>query len=225
MSSTMTEPKVADHRVSILQGVYTSVIHDVMRAMGRRNFTLPPRIAPLQPDMVLTGPAFTIEGRIDETADAHQTLLDWTGLLSKAKAGHVWVSQPHTDAVAQMGELSAETLHRKGVLGAVMDGALRDANFILRLGFPCWRTHHTPRDIVGMWRPVAVDHPIMIGDCLIRPGDWLHGDRDGMVVIPVEDVDEVIGAATAAMQTESMVRRAILDGIDPQIAYLKHGKF
>jgi 4-hydroxy-4-methyl-2-oxoglutarate aldolase len=200
-------------------------LHDVLRAMGRRNFTLPPRITPLQPEMVLTGPAFTIEGRIDEAADAHQTLLDWTGLLSKAKPGHVWVAQPHTHLVAQMGELSAETLQRKGVLGAVMDGALRDANFILRLGFPCWRTHHSPRDVVGMWRPVAVDQPIMVGDCLIRPGDWLHGDRDGMVVIAAEILDEVIDAATAAMQTESKVRRAILDGMDPQAAYLAHGKF
>ncbi len=216
---------MADLRVSVLQGVYTSVIHDVMRAMGLRNFTLPPRITPLQPEMVLTGPAFTIEGRIDETADAHQTLLDWTGLLSKAKPGHVWVSQPHNHLVAQMGELSAETLHRKGVLGAVMDGALRDANFILRLGFPCWRTHHTPRDVVGLWRPTGTDVPVMIGDCLIHPGDWLHGDRDGMVVIPVDVLDEVIIGATEAMQTESMVRRAILDGMDPQVAYLKHGKF
>lgn len=216
---------MTDPRVTVLQGVYTSVIHDVLRAMGRRNFTLPPRITPLQPELVLTGPAFTIEGRIDETADAHQTLLDWTGLLSQAKPGHVWISQPHNHLVAQMGELSAETLHRKGVLGAVMDGGLRDANFILRLGFPCWRVFHTPRDVVGLWRPTGVDVPVMIGDVLVRPGDWLHGDRDGMVVIPVELLDQVIEASVAAMQTESLVRRAILDGMDPQEAYLAHGKF
>lgn len=216
---------MTDPRVTVLQGVYTSVIHDVLRAMGRRNFTLPPRITPLQPELVLTGPAFTIEGRIDETADAHQTLLDWTGLLSQAKPGHVWISQPHNHLVAQMGELSAETLHRKGVLGALMDGGLRDANFILRLGFPCWRVFHTPRDVVGLWRPTGVDVPVMIGDVLVRPGDWLHGDRDGMVVIPVELLDQVIEASVAAMQTESLVRRAILDGMDPQEAYLAHGKF
>jgi 4-hydroxy-4-methyl-2-oxoglutarate aldolase len=216
---------MTDARVGVLQGVYTSVIHDVMRAMGLRNFTLPPRITPLQPEMVLTGPAFTIEGRIDETADAHQTLLDWTGLLSQARPGHVWVSQPHNQLVAQMGELSAETLHRKGVLGCVLDGGLRDANFILRLGFPCWRSFHTPRDVVGLWRPTGVDVPVMIGDVLVRPGDWVHGDRDGMVVIPVERLDEVTEKAVAAMETESLVRRAILDGVDPQEAYLRHGKF
>lgn len=220
----MTETP-ADPRIATLQGVYTSVIHDVLRAMGRRNFTLPPRITPLQPDMVLTGPAFTIEGRIDESAEAHQTLLDWTGLLSKARPGHVWISQPHNQTVAQMGELSAETLHRKGVLGAVMDGGLRDAGFILRLGFACWRTFHTPRDVVGMWRPTGTDVPIMIDDVQVNPGDWLHGDRDGMVVIPAGLLDAVIEQAVAAMQTESAVRRAILGGMDPQDAYLAHGKF
>ena len=216
---------MTDPRVTVLQAVYTSVIHDVLRAMGRRNFTLPPRITPLQPEMVLTGPAWTVEGRIDETADAHQTLLDWTGLLSQARPGHVWVAQPHNQTVAQMGELSAETLHRKGVLGCVLDGGLRDANFILRLGFPCWRTFHTPRDVVGLWRPTATDQPVMIGEVLVRPGDWVHGDRDGMVVIPAEILDEVIAKSTAAMQTESMVRKAIMDGVDPQVAYLRHGKF
>ena len=208
-----------------LQSCYTSVVHDVLRSLGRRNFTLPQRLRPLNPEGVLTGPAFTIEGRIDETADAHQTLLAWTGLLSKAPAGHIWAAQPHNHIVAQMGELSAETLHRKGVLGCVVDGGLRDTNFILRLGFPCWGAFHTPRDVVGCWLPTATDVPILIDDVLIRPGDWLHGDRDGMVCIPAEILPEVAQKSTAAMATESLVRRAILDGMDPQDAYLKHGKF
>jgi regulator of RNase E activity RraA len=212
-------------RLAALRGCYTSVIHDVMRARGLRNFTLPPRIRPLQPEMVLTGPAWTVEGRIDESADPHQTLLAWTGLLSKAPAGHVWTAQPHNQLVAQMGELSAETLHRKGVLGCVVDGGLRDTNFILRLGFPCWGTFHTPRDVVGLWLPTATDIEIMIGEVAIAPGDWLHGDRDGMVRIPAKALDEVIPAAVTAMNTESKVRRAILDGMDPQEAYLKWGKF
>lgn len=208
-----------------LLSCYTSVVHDVLRVLGRRNFTLPPRIRPLNPEGVLTGPAFTVEGRIDETAGAHETLLAWTGLLSRARPGHVWISQPHNHTVAQMGELSAETLHRKGVLGVVTDGGLRDTNFILRLGLPCWGVFHTPRDVVGCWLPTATDVPILIDDCLIRPGDWLHGDRDGMVVIPADLVGEVAEKAVAAMNTESLVRKAILEGVDPQQAYLTWGKF
>lgn len=216
---------MTDPRVEKLRACYTGVVHDVLRAMGRRNFTLPPRITPLQPEMTLCGPAWTVEGRVDETADPDQTLLAWTGLLSKAKPGHIWTAQPHTHVIAQMGELSAETLHKKGVLGCVLDGGLRDSNFILDLGFPSWRTHHTPRDVVGFWLPTGHEVEIVIGEVLIRPGDWLHGDRDGMVCIPAELVDEVLEKSVTAMQTESLVRKAILEGVDPQEAYKKYGKF
>jgi len=214
-----------DARLARFQDCYTSVIHDIMRADGLRNFTLPSRITPLQPDRTLCGPAFTIEGRVDETADPHETLLAWTGLLSTCPPDHIWTAQPHTHAVAQMGELSAETLHRKGVLGCVLDGAMRDANFILNLGFACWRSHHTPRDIVGMWMPTGTEVDIMIDDVLIRPGDWLHGDRDGMVRVPQERLDDILEKSIEAMRTESKVRQAILEGVDPQEAYLAHGKF
>ena len=216
---------MTDIRLERLRSCYTSVLHDVMRAMGLRDFTLPPRLRPLNPEGVLTGPAFTIEGRMVEGADAHQTLLEWTGLLSKCPAGHVWVAQPNNQIVAQMGELSAETLHRKGVLGVVTDGALRDTNFILKLGLPCWGTHYTPRDVVGLWLPTAIGETIRIEDVTVNPGDWVHGDRDGMVVIPAAHLDEVIETGIAAMATESKVRRAILDGMDPQQAYLTYGKF
>ena len=216
---------MTDNRIAPFKGCYTGVVHDVLRTMGLKNFTLPPRITPLQPDMSLCGPAWTIDGRVDETADAHETLLAWTGLLSKCPEGHIWTAQPHTHQIAQMGELSAETLHRKGVLGCVLDGGLRDANFILELGFPCWRTHHTPRDIVGFWLPKQTDIDIMIGEVLIRPGDWLHGDRDGMVCIPQEILDDVLEKSQVAMETENKVRTAILEGMDPQDAYLKWGKF
>lgn len=216
---------MTDPRIARFKACYTGVVHDVMRGQGLRNFTLPRRITPLQPEMTLCGPAFTIEGRLDETADAHETLLAWTGLLSTCPAGHIWTAQPHTHSLAQMGELSAEVLHRKGVLGCVLDGALRDANFILDLGFPCWRTHHTPKDVVAQWLPTATQVDIMIEDVRVRPGDWLHGDRDGMVCVPVERLDEIIEASNEAMQTESKVRSAILDGMDPQEAYLKWGKF
>lgn len=214
-----------DPRVETFSRCYSAVVHDVLRAKGLQNFTLPPSIRPLQPDQTLVGPAFTIEGRMDDSASAHDTLLAWTGLLSKAKPGHIWCCQPHTHLIAQMGELSAETLHRKKVLGCVVDGGLRDTNFILELGFLCWGTHNTPRDVVGLWLPSATEVPITIGDVNIAPGDWLHGDRDGMVRVPAAMLDEVIEASLEAMQTESLVRKAILEGVDPQEAYLQYGKF
>jgi 4-hydroxy-4-methyl-2-oxoglutarate aldolase len=208
-----------------LQGCYTGVVHDVMRAMGLRDFTLPPELRPILPERRLAGPAFTIEGKVAENGDAHETLLAWTGLLSQAPAGSIWVSQPNDRVVAHMGELSAETLKNKGVRGCVADGFIRDVDFLLEIGFQAWSRGFTPRDIVGHWLPVAANVAITIGDVVIEPGDYMVGDRDGLVRVPKALAKEVAEKAEVAMATESLVRKAILAGTDPREAYLKYGKF
>lgn len=208
-----------------LERCYTGVVHDVMRGMGLRNFVLPPEIRPLFPDRRLAGPVFTVSGHVDEAADRHATLLAWTGLLSKARPGHVVVCQPNTHAVALMGELSAETLKLRGVLGYVVDGGCRDLDFILELGFPVCFRHATPKDIVSFWLPDSFDVPIVIGDVRVNAGDYLLADRDGICVLPRERAEEIVAAAETAIGTESEIRRAILAGMDPQEAYLRYGKF
>lgn len=204
---------------------YTGVVHDVLRAMGQRRFTLPSELRPILPERRMAGPAFTIEGHTHDGADPHETLLAWTGLLSRAPAGHIWVCQPNDRQVAHMGELSAETLRNKGVLGCVVDGYARDIEFLLQLGFQTWCRGFTPRDIVGWWLPRSTGVEIRIGDVVIAPGDYLVADRDGIVRVPAPMASEVVEATEAAMATENQVRRAILDGVDPQEAYRRHGKF
>ncbi|WP_315831706.1 RraA family protein [Bradyrhizobium prioriisuperbiae] len=208
-----------------LQQCYTGVVHDVMRAMGLRDFTLPAELRPILPDKAMAGPAFTILGKVDPNADPHETLLAWTGLLSKAPAGSIWVSQPNDRVVAHMGELSAETLKNKGVRGCVADGFVRDVNFLLALGFQTWCRGYTPRDIVGYWLPAASNVDVKIGDVVIAPGDYLVGDRDGLVRVPAARVEDVVVASEQAIGTESLIRKAILEGMDPQQAYLQYGKF
>lgn len=204
---------------------YTGVVHDVMRAMGLRDFTLPAELRPLFPERRMAGPAFTIDGRVDPRADPHETLLAWTGLLSKAKPGHIWVSQPNDRIVAHMGELSAETLKNKGVLGCIADGYVRDVDFLIAMEFQTWSRGFTPRDIVGYWLPRAVDVDIKIGDVIVAPGDYMVADRDGIIRVPQAIAEDVITKAEAAIATENKVRTAILSGVDPQEAYLKFGKF
>jgi 4-hydroxy-4-methyl-2-oxoglutarate aldolase len=211
--------------VARLEKTYTGVVHDVMRATGLRDFTLPPEIRPLFPDQVLAGVVATVSGRVDPGADPHQTLLGWTGLLSRARRDTVLICQPNDSTVAHMGELSAETLKLKGVRGYVADGGCRDVGFILELGFPVWCRYFTPRDIVGYWLPDQFDQPIRIGEVTIRPGDLVLGDRDGMVILPEARAEEIVTAAEKAIATENRVRKAILAGVDPQEAYLKYGKF
>jgi 4-hydroxy-4-methyl-2-oxoglutarate aldolase len=208
-----------------LAACYTGVIHDVMRARGLRDFTLPPELRPILPDQAMAGPAFTIEGEVVADADPHETLLAWTGLLSKAPAGSIWVSQPNDRVVAHMGELSAETLKNKGVRGCVTDGYIRDVHFLLAIGFQAWCRGFTPRDIVGYWLPKATEVPVVIGEVTIAPGDYLVGDRDGLIRVPRAEVSTIVEQAEVAIATESLVRKAIMEGIDPQEAYLKYGKF
>ena len=216
---------MSDEITARLEKCYTGVVHDVMRKMGLRDFTLPPRLRPIMPEKAIAGPAFTILGKVDPTADAHETLLAWTSLLSQCPPGHVWVNQPNDDTVAHMGELSAETLQDKGVRGAVADGMIRDVEFLLRIGFQTWSSGHTPRDIVGWWLPAAVNLPIRIGEVDIEPGDYMVGDRDGLIRVPKGVVEEVIERAEVDIGTESEIRKAIKAGVDPQEAYLKFGKF
>ena len=211
--------------VSRLEKLYTGVAHDVMRGMGLANFTLPPEIRPLFPDQTLAGVVSTVSGKVDQTSDAHTTLYEWTGLLSKAKPGTVMICQPNDRTIAHMGELSAEVLKLKGVRGYVADGGCRDVNFIIEQNFPVWYRYHTPRDVVGYWLPDQFDIPIKIGEVVIAPGDYVLGDRDGMVILPKDQAPEIIQAAEDAVATENQVRTAILNGMDPQEAYLKYGKF
>jgi 4-hydroxy-4-methyl-2-oxoglutarate aldolase len=208
-----------------LEKLYTGAVHDVLRAMGHPRCTLPHQIKALDPTRKVAGEVYTISGHIDQTQNAHDTLVQWTGLLSKAPSGKVLVCQPHTDMVALMGELSAETLQLKGVRGYVVDGGCRDTEFILKIGFPVFCSFNTPADIVGRWVPSRFGEPLTIGNVTIVTGDYILGDRDGVVVIPGNIAAEVIAKTEEVISTENKVRSAILGGMDPQEAYLKFGKF
>ena len=204
---------------------YTGVVYDVLRGRGITECVLPSDIVPLDAAMVAVGPVFTVRGMPDAAVSPHDTLLRWTGLLSRAPKGHVVMVQGHDAERALMGELSAETLQFRGVRGYIVDGGCRDTAFIRKIGFPVFCDKATPRDIVGAWAPVAFDEPISYGQVVVRPGDYVLADCDGIVVIPRAIAADVVDAAIAAMGTEDKVRAAILSGVDPQQAYLDHGKF
>lgn len=208
-----------------LEALYTGAIHDVLRAMGHANCVLPNEIRPLDPTRKVAGEVYTVSGHIDQTRDPHDTLVQWTGLLSKAPPGKVLVCQPNTHMVALMGELSAETLHHKHVRGYVVDGGCRDTEFILRIGFPVFCSFNTPADIVARWIPDRFGEPITIGAVTISSGDYILGDRDGVVVLPGNIAADAVTQTEQVVSTENKVRSAILDGMDPQEAYLKYGKF
>ena len=181
-----------------LDRCYASAVHDVMRDMGLSGFVLPSDIHPL---------------------------MGWTGFLSRAPAGHVVVCQPNDSRVAHMGELSAETLRNRGVLGYIVDGGCRDVELCLEIGLPIYCRYYTPLDVVGYWLPDAFDVPVQIGEVTIHPRDYVIADRDGVCVLPGAQAESIVAAAEHAVATENTMREAIRGGMDPQQAYLEYGKF
>jgi 4-hydroxy-4-methyl-2-oxoglutarate aldolase len=208
-----------------LEQCYTAAIHDVMRSQGLTNFVLPWEIRALIPGVRIAGPAFTFHGRVDSTIPPHETYLAWTKFLGDIPSGSIGICQPNDHTVAHMGELSAETLKRRGVKGYVVDGGCRDTAFIRRIGFPVWCRYATPADIVGCWIPQGFEEPITIASVRIRTGDYVLADDDGAVIIPNDRLQQILTEAQEMMGRENLVRQAILDGMNPQQAYLTYRKF
>ncbi|NQZ58867.1 MAG: RraA family protein, partial [Lentisphaeraceae bacterium] len=127
--------------------------------------------------------------------------------------------------VSHMGEFSSETLTYKKVRGYIVDGGCRDSEFIAKVGFPVWNRYFTPRDVVGRWVPESFNETIKIGEVSISSGDYAFADRDGVVIIPGDMAGAVCTRAEELIGTENLVRKAILEGVDPVEAYLQYGKF
>ena len=223
MSNPGTEAPLHWHER--FRGLPASIVHDILRAQGLGQRVLPPSLRPIAPGSRLSGPAFTVSGRSVHNHDAHETLLAWTEMLSRVPAGHVLVMQPNDSSVAHMGELSAEALTLRGVLGAVIDGGCRDVDRVNSIGLPVFCRYFTPLDVVGRWLPDRFGDPVTIGEWEIATGDIIVADTDGICVVPHAHAEQVAEAAEAAMMAENLVRTAILAGVDPETAYRRHGKF
>ena len=113
----------------------------------------------------------------------------------------------------------------KGVLGYIVDGGCRDLEFINQIRFPVWSKFFTPRDIVGYWKPTEIGAPIKIGDVIIKNGDYLIADIDGIVIIPRANITEILTESENLTNTENIIRQEIRGGMDPQEAYLKYQAF
>jgi len=214
-------PTVTDR----LARCYTGAVHDVLRMMERERIALPPDIKAIAPGTKLAGPVWTVSGHLDRSRTRHETLLGWCTLLAKAPAGHVIVCQPNNHEIALMGELSAQTLAARGVLGFVVDGGSRDTDLVLAQGFPVFCSFLTPSDVVARWIPDRYGEAVTIGEVTISTGDYLLGDRDGVVIIPQSIVEDVVARTEEVVATESEMRAALIGGMDPVEAYNRYGKF
>ena len=108
-------------------------------------------------------------------------------ILDEAPAGSVLVYVLEDGLeTAGIGNLMATTAKVRGLSGAVIDGGARDIEEIEAIQFPVFSRSVTPATSVGRYVSVAKQVPVTCGGVLVRPGDYIVGDRDGVVVVPVE---------------------------------------
>lgn len=103
---------------------------------------------------------------------------------------------------------------RQGVSGIVLEGHHRDSDEIAALGGEVFSRGpscgSSPTNFKATWDSVNI--PVTVGGVTVRPGDYVCGDRDGVMVIPVEYVDDVLRQALAHMDWERNVKEAIAKG-------------
>jgi regulator of RNase E activity RraA len=204
---------------------YTGAITDILDELGFSHQVLPHQIQSIRPGQTLVGRALTVTGERAPDRSRDDYFLPFLRMLGSIRQDDVVVIQPNDQTVAHFGELSCETAKFRGARGVVIDGGIRDVDYILKLGFPMFARYKTPLDIVGRWRLVDFNVAITIGRTIVRAGDYVVGDRDGVVVIPQALADTVVSKAEEVVQTENHVRKAILEGVHPVEAYEKFGRF
>lgn len=206
--------------------VYTGALTDVLDRHGLLQQTLSAEIVALRPGMRLAGPVYTVLGRPRPGHNYDRSIRRILEMLGSVPSGSVAVYETNERSAAHFGELSATSLASRGAAGAVLDGGARDAEYILREDFPVFSRYVTPQDCVPRWEVMAHgDVTIVVGGVRVSPGDWIVGDRDGLVIVPGDRVEEILGEAEQKVSTENEIRAAVREGALPLAAYERYGTF
>ncbi len=184
----------------LLAGVSTPNISDAMLRKGAMQ-----GILSICGDVKMAGKAITVQTFAGDWAKPVEA-------IDLAGPGDVIVINNDGGVhVAPWGELATRSCMEKGVAGVVIDGAVRDADDIRRLGYPVFARAIVPNagEPKGFGEINAE-----IGCCgqVVRPGDWIAGDLNGIVVIPRERAYEVARRAREVQKNEERIREEISRG-------------
>jgi 3-hexulose-6-phosphate synthase/6-phospho-3-hexuloisomerase len=182
--SNVSSPNVADaqHKKGAMKGIHPRIAHGA-KMVGR----------------ALT--VHTVNGDWAKPVEA----------IDRAGPGDVIVVDACGGEIAVWGELASWSCKTKGVAGVVIDGAARDIDSIIEMGFPCFSRHVSsnagePKGYGG------IGHEIVCGGVPVKTGDWIVGDESGVVVIPQENAVEVANRSIDVMERENRMREEIKKG-------------
>lgn len=143
--------------------------------------------------------------------------VDCLDALSVAEAGDVIVVDAAGETETSIwGGLMAGLCQMKGVVGAVVDGAIRDTDETRDLGFYIFSKAVVPRAThtitSGRMVPIEINVPIQCAGVIVKPGDIIIGDEVGVTVVPLEVAEEILEKAQAQAAKEEETRAAIRAG-------------
>lgn len=205
--------------------LYTGVVVDSMDELGYTRRTLPSEINGLTHEMKTAGIAYPVVGKPDPEADYEENIRRFLDMLGAAPENSVIAYETNDRGTAHLGELSATALQIRGCRGAVIDGGVRDVEYILKQDFPIFSRYRTPADAPPRWRLDDWGVPISISEVEIRPNDVILADVDGVVCVPSDIAETVLDRAEEMVNTENEVREAVKQGVDPLDAYEQYGTF
>nr|WSS62764.1 4-carboxy-4-hydroxy-2-oxoadipate aldolase/oxaloacetate decarboxylase [Streptomyces sp. NBC_01177] len=198
----VTGPPKADARdIEALAGYGVATVSE---AMGRTGL-LGPGLRPVQQGVRIAGSAVTVLSWPGDNLMIHAA-------VEQCGEGDVLVvttTSPSTDGM--FGELFATALSRRGVRGVVINAGIRDTQELRDMGFAAWAKAVSAQGTVKATGG-SVNVPVAIGDQMIRPGDVVIADDDGVVVVPRERARETAEASEEREAKEAKARAAFLEG-------------
>lgn len=211
----------------IKEHLYVAVICDILDELGYRQQAMHQRLRPLLPDRMNCG--FVGRARTARWMETDYVQEDNPyGLeieaMDSLKPGDVVVhSTDHGATNAPWGELMSVVAKQRGAVGCVCDSQIRDCVRIIEMGFPVYYAGIRPLDSKGRGLMVAYDVPVACGDVIVKPGNLIFADFDGIVVIPNEVEREVLRQAKEKVQKENLSRKDLLSGKTLREVYERYG--
>jgi 4-hydroxy-4-methyl-2-oxoglutarate aldolase len=201
----------------------SSVLADVLDALGHRTSALPATLRPLRAEWKVFGRAATLSA-VTVAAEPEQPYAIELACVDALRPGDVLVATTNGDhSSALWGELLSTASRAHGAVGAIIDGLTRDAARILALDFPVFATGFSPLDSKGRLDGIAFGQPIRIGTCVVAPGDWIFGDIDGVVVVPAELAAQAFPKALEKVNGENRVRAELAKGRSAREVFAEYG--
>jgi 4-hydroxy-4-methyl-2-oxoglutarate aldolase len=198
----VTDPPKADAKdVEALAGYGVATVSE---AMGRTGL-LGPDIRPIQQGVRVAGTAVTVLSWPGDNLMIHAAVEQ----CGEGDLLVVTTTSPSTDGM--FGELFATALHRRGVRGLVINAGIRDTRELREMGFAAWARAVSAQGTVKATGG-SVNVPVAIDGQVVRPGDVILADDDGVVVVPRERARETVERSQAREAKEAASRAAFLDG-------------